>query len=340
MPSAVQPLPRLAAVAVAAALLLAACATPPDPADPDAVAEYEQANDPLEPLNRATFDFNLFVDRVLLKPVAWVYREVVPEQGRQRVTNFLDNTEEPLSIVNAVLQGNLDGAGATTVRFLTNSTLGIGGLFDVATDWGLPRAKEDFGQTLGTYGVAEGPYIMLPLLGPSNPRDLTGFVADQGLDPLSYFYWTNHRNDISTYVTAAKLVDARARRYQEAADLEASSLDLYATVRSLYRQRRTQQIEDQAAWPSADDSTAPQAASPEATDPDQAAADSDPANALRPHDVVAWTDGQDYAVEGVFTGKGPDDWFRPDEEMYRVRNLADGQVRVVRLTELRLVSRR
>ncbi|WP_439817302.1 MlaA family lipoprotein [Zavarzinia sp. CC-PAN008] len=236
---------RPAGLAAGLALLgLAACATPPDPSDPEAVAEFEALNDPLEPLNRYFFSVNMFLDHVLLRPAAEIYRGVIPSPGRRVVSNFLDNLGQPLILINDVLQGDFEGAGDTALRFATNTTVGVAGMFDVATDWGIPSHNEDFGQTLAVYGLGDGPYLVLPFLGPTNPRDGVGDAVDGFLDPLSYFYWTNHRNMIGTVVSGVSIIDARARNFEEINDLERTSIDFYAAVRSLYRQNRAALIND------------------------------------------------------------------------------------------------
>jgi len=159
-----------AAFRCAAGLLLAAlaggCATPP--ADPAERIVFEQTNDPLEPLNRRILDFNLFLDRILLKPVTKVYIAILPEEGRDAMRRALDNMKEPVVMINNVLQGDLERAGITVERFVVNSTLGIGGLVDIAKHWQLEKQTGDFGQTLFVWGLDEGPYVMLPL----PPRNL------------------------------------------------------------------------------------------------------------------------------------------------------------------------
>jgi phospholipid-binding lipoprotein MlaA len=136
----------------------------------------EDDNDPLEGLNRGIFEFNRVVDGVLIKPAAQIYRGVLPQQAQDSVRSFLRNLRSPVILANDVLQGDMDRAGSTIGRFLVNTTLGIGGLFDVASELGMPFHDEDFGQTLAVWGVGEGPYLVLPLLGPSNPRDAVGLA--------------------------------------------------------------------------------------------------------------------------------------------------------------------
>jgi phospholipid-binding lipoprotein MlaA len=199
---------------------------------------YNQANDGLEPTNRVIFDANMAVDRYTLKPVAFVYKEVVPKEGREAVGSFLDNLRTPVVFANDLMQFEWGRAWTTVVRFAANSTFGIGGLFDVAAGLGYQKHDEDFGQTLAVWGIQEGPYLMLPLFGPSNPRDALGRVVDSVLDPLSWVApdWANY----SRFGVSA--IHYRAEHYDELNDLEKSSLDFYAAIRSLYRQKRNDEI--------------------------------------------------------------------------------------------------
>ncbi len=202
----------------------------------------EDDNDPLEGLNRGIFEFNRVVDGVLIKPVAQIYRGVLPQQAQDSVRSFLRNLRTPVILVNDVLQGDMDRAGSTIGRFLVNTTLGIGGLFDVASELGMPFHDEDFGQTLAVWGVGEGPYIVLPILGPSNPRDVVGLASEFYLDPVN-IYLRNEDLEYLTYVRAGlRGVDARARSIEVLDELERTSLDYYAAIRSLYRQQRLNDI--------------------------------------------------------------------------------------------------
>lgn len=229
----------------ALALVLAVasgCATPPDPADREATSEFKQVNDPAEPTNRAVFAFNQVLDKGVLKPAAGMYRDLMPPAVRTGVHNALDNLRSPVVFLNDLLQGDMDRAGVTFMRFLINSTVGVGGLGDPASDWGYTYHNEDFGQTLAKWGVDEGPYVMLPVFGPSNPRDAVGLVVDFLVDPFNWLA-ANTGNDFAPYARGAtRAVDERARNYDTLEDLERSSLDFYATIRSLYRQRRADEI--------------------------------------------------------------------------------------------------
>src|SRR5215471_5242436 len=222
------------------ALMLPGCATRTGNPQPG-VAEEEDFNDPLEDTNRAIFDFNQMVDRNVLVPVAKAYRTVLPDVVRDSLRDFLHNLRAPLIFANDALQGDFERAGQTFARFTLNSTLGIGGLIDVAGQWGqLPYHEQDLGVTFGTWGIPEGPYLVVPILGPSNPRDLSGQVAEGFGDPFNYIvtgnpytlYWIPFvRGGVSG-------IDQRSRYIETLADIERTSLDYYATIRSLYRQRR------------------------------------------------------------------------------------------------------
>lgn len=226
--------------AIGATLLTAACATrPTDPAEAEA---YDEANDPLEPMNRGILEFNLFLDRIFLKPVAYVYKETLPTEAQNSVTHFLDNMHAPVTVANDLLQGEASRAGTIVARFAINTLIGFGGLFDVAQELGLEDHDEDFGQTLAVWGAEEGPYLMLPLFGPSNPRDGIGMAVDIFLDPFTYIFKYEHIQWAGYARLGLRAVDARARHYDEFNELQRSSLDFYATLRSLYRQRRIDEI--------------------------------------------------------------------------------------------------
>jgi phospholipid-binding lipoprotein MlaA len=227
----------------------------------------EDENDPLEGVNRAVFEFNRVVDGLLIKPAAQIYRGVLPQQAQDSVRSFLRNLRTPAILVNDVLQGDMDRAGTTISRFLVNTTLGIGGLFDVAGDHlGIPFHDEDFGQTLAVWGVGEGPYLVLPILGPSNPRDVVGLASEWYLDPVN-LYFTNVRDDDWVPWVRAGLtgVDARARSLDALDQLERTSLDYYAAIRSLYRQNRDNQIRNNR---SGDEPNAPSVSKAAVTLPD------------------------------------------------------------------------
>ena len=225
--------------AVALVIGLPGCATPPKD-DPEAMAAFEQTNDPYEPFNRGMFEFNLVLDKVVLKPVAFVYKEAVPDPIRNMIRNFLDNLRSPIIFANDMLQGEFDRAGDTLMRFVMNSSFGVLGIADFAGAAGIEAHDEDFGQTLAVWGAGAGPYLMLPVLGPSNPRDALGLLVDFLFDPFSYIA----DDEFRIARVAARAVDTRARRYDTINELERTSLDFYAAVRSLYRQRRKDEIQN------------------------------------------------------------------------------------------------
>lgn len=224
-------------VAFACALLLAACATPPVD-DPIALAEYEAANDPLEPLNRQIFEVNLFLDRILLKPAAQAYVWLFPVELRDAIHNIITNADEPVNFANAVLQGDAGRAATAFGRLAINTTLGVGGMIDVATDLGLEPVEEDFGQTLAVWGVGSGPYLVLPIFGPATVRDGFGRVGDFFFDPLTYVLWNTDKDYIGPSILATTALDLRSRNLDTLDEIERTSVDFYATIRSLYQQRR------------------------------------------------------------------------------------------------------
>jgi phospholipid-binding lipoprotein MlaA len=171
---------------------------------------------------------------------------VVPEPARDGIHNFLTNLDEPVTFANNVLQGDATGAAHTFLRFSINSTVGIGGILDLATKWGYPDDPQDFGLTLGKGGLKEGDYLFLPFLGPSSPRDVIGTVVDIGFDPLTYI---SFNNSTTWYMArqAAVVLDTRAQTLDQLEGIERTSVDFYATTRSLYRQHRAAQIRGGAA---------------------------------------------------------------------------------------------
>jgi phospholipid-binding lipoprotein MlaA len=214
------------------AVLAAGCAS-----DPEAIAQ----NDPYEPTNRAIFNLNTKIDKAVAKPVAKFYNHAVPQFARNGVHNFLANLDKPVTFGNDLLQGEGSRASETLGRFTVNLTLGVGGLVDVATMIGIPDHSEDFGQTLGVYGVGEGPYIVVPFMGPNPPRDLAGDVVDIFIDPTTYIRF--HGSDTWYAVrSGVSVLDLRARNIDTLDQIERTSIDMYATTRSLYRQYRASEI--------------------------------------------------------------------------------------------------
>lgn len=205
-----------------------------------AVSSADQ-NDPYEAQNRKIFAFNETFDRNVMLPIATFYVKAVPEPARDGLHNFLVNLDVPVTFANDVMQRDPDRAANSIGRFVINSTFGIGGLIDVAAKLGVPEHDSDFGETLAAYGVGEGPYLVLPMLGPSNPRDAIGYGADIALDPSTWITWRS-----SEYFLIGrgmfKILDERANNIETINDIERSSVDLYATFRSLYRQHRQAEI--------------------------------------------------------------------------------------------------
>lgn len=221
------------------ALMLTNCAAKQSD-DPSAIARSE-ANDPYERMNRKFFNFNNKLDSAIIRPASSGYRSIMPKPVRRGIRNFLNNFESPAIFTNDVLQWEWQRAGITFSRFLINSTIGIGGLIDVAKSGDLERHHEDFGQTLGSYGAGEGAYLVLPLYGPAPPRDLAGLVIDQAFNPLTYFNGTDVAIASAT-LTMFDLIDFRAENIENIDNIERTSLDYYATVRSIYRQNRRSEI--------------------------------------------------------------------------------------------------
>ena len=205
----------------------------------------EDANDPYENTNRAVFGFNQGLDRTVLVPVSNAYRTVVPPPIRDSVHNILQNLNGPITFANDVLQAEPGLAAETLGRLVLNTTIGFGGFFDVASKLGVPYHTNDMGITLATWGMASGPYLMLPVLGPSNPRDLAGDVADSFGDPANIVLGNAHLLWATFARSAVSGVDERSRNIESLAEIERTSLDYYATIRSLARQRRAAQIRHQ-----------------------------------------------------------------------------------------------
>lgn len=220
----------LAALALAASL--AGCATVND--EPD---------DPLEPVNRAVFEFNQRLDRNAALPAASYYAETVPSPVRTHVHNILANLSGPVTSVNYALQGEMGHAGEALARFAVNTTVGVAGLFDVATDWGLPERNRDFGLTLGTAGVPAGPYLVVPFGGSTAMRDLAGSYVDGFFSPLRYVGNYSGKPYIGLVRNVVGTVDNRSRNIDAYRDIERNSVDYYATMRNTYLQRRMRLVE-------------------------------------------------------------------------------------------------
>jgi phospholipid-binding lipoprotein MlaA len=198
--------------------------------------------DPFEPMNRAIFSFNEKADEYVIKPVAEAYKFVLPEFVRTGVTNFFGNINDVLIAANNLLQGKPANAANDIGRFLINSTIGILGLFDVATDMGLDKNREDFGQTLGVWGVPDGPYVVLPFFGASNVRDTAGFVVDIETDFILNSDKLNRDQKIGS--TVLRIVNLRANLLDAGQLLDDAAFDKYSFLRDGYLQRRRNQIYD------------------------------------------------------------------------------------------------
>ena len=210
------------------------------PQDPDT-----QIDDPLEPFNQAMFTFNLKVDEYVLRPVATAYDSVLPDAAQRGVRRFFKNLGIAERLANNLLQGKIDGAGREVGRFLVNTTVGCVGFLDVAdAAFGWKESPEDFGQTLAVYGVANGPYLVLPFYGPSTARDATGLAVNGALNPMNYLLSTIEVVAIKGGVAMANSVNNRSINLELFQDVDRYSLDLYGAVQDAYMQSREKAIEE------------------------------------------------------------------------------------------------
>ncbi len=224
----IKPVTHLVATLLMSALALTACSNTPE-------------EDPLESMNRGVFAFNKLVDQNIIGPVAKGYRYITPDPLRERIGNFSDNLREPVSMLNAFLQGDMEQGLTSFWRFVINTTVGFAGINDVASEAGLKERREDFGQTLGYYGIGNGPYIVLPILGPSSGRDTVGMVADWFSNPTNYVVedeWAQFG------IAAGQALVERERLIDPIDDIYENSLDPYVTFRSIYYQHRKAQVEN------------------------------------------------------------------------------------------------
>jgi phospholipid-binding lipoprotein MlaA len=215
-------------MALCAAGLLAGCATSGNP------------RDPIEGFNRAMYGIHDGIDTVLLKPVATGYAAVTPDPVQTGITNFFANISDLMTSANSLLQGKPKDAASDLGRLLVNSTVGVLGFFDVATDMGLEKHDEDFGQTMGVWGVGEGAYVFLPLLGPRNVRDAAGIYVDIWFDPVNYIDHVPTRNSI----WAIRIVNLRANLLPADKVVEEAALDKYSYIRDAYLQNRRNMVYD------------------------------------------------------------------------------------------------
>ena len=232
------------AVLLLSPLSLAACADMPK----DTTPKHEDpvsSNDPIEPVNRVVFDVNDFLDRLLFRPLAELYRATIPPPLRDRIADILANMNEPVVFANNLMQGEFTRAGTTIERFGINTTVGLGGSWDWATGWGMQQQQGDFGQTLAVWGAGEGPYLVLPLFGPSNIRDAIGMGVDMVMTPWQYIaridgQGTEDRLDYISFV--AQGIVKREQNIEGLDALKEGSVDFYAQMRSVYHQYRQKQI--------------------------------------------------------------------------------------------------
>ena len=211
-------------------LVLTGCATGPE----------AHPQDPLEPWNRGVYKFNDVIDTNVLKPVATTYTNVTPDLVRRGVGNFFNNIRDVWSAANAALQLRPQEAVENLFRVGVNTFMGLGGVLDVATEMGIPRTRLDFGQTLGRWGVPSGPYLVLPLLGPSSVRDATGTGVQFRLNDYTAF----DDSTLQTSLTVLEVVDTRAGLLRAGAMLNEAAIDKYSFMRDFYLQRRQNQIDD------------------------------------------------------------------------------------------------
>lgn len=201
--------------------------------------------DPMENMNRTTLKINEAIDKGVLEPVARGYRAATPTAFRLALRNFLRNLKSPVIIGNQILQGDLEGTANSTLRMVVNTLAGFGGILDLASDGGVAYEQEDFGQTLAVWGVDDGPYLVLPLLGPSTLRDAGGMLVDAYADPIRLYLFNTDQEEWHYARIAAGVVDQREELLEVIDDLRRNSFDYYAALRSTYMQRRKALINDQ-----------------------------------------------------------------------------------------------
>ena len=197
----------------------------------------DEIYDPLEPINRVIFGFNNVADKLILEPTAKGYKKL-PPPIQSGISNFLNNLKLPLVVVNQILQGQFQNASDSTGRFIVNSTAGVFGLIDVAERIGLERTQEDFGQTLATWGVGDGFYIVLPIFGPASMRDTAGMILTYSTDPINAYAIAESEVWVLPIRTTTNAIDQRSKIIDEVNALRNNSLDYYAAVRSSYYQNR------------------------------------------------------------------------------------------------------
>ncbi len=212
--------------------------------------EETSYSDPLEPLNRMVFAFNEMLDTIVLRPAAFVYGKTLPHPVRHGVRNVVRNLSLPFVFINDVAQGEWERSGETAQRFILNTMIGLAGIIDVAANYGLPHRSNDFGTTLASWGAGAGPYLVLPVAGPSNIRDAAGLVVQGVADPVDIGFRRADLDHMLLVRSGVATLDFRHRNLDTLDDIKANSLDYYAFIRALYRQRRAFELEgDQEAPP-------------------------------------------------------------------------------------------
>jgi phospholipid-binding lipoprotein MlaA len=234
---------RLAAPALLLAAALSGCAHAPPKADTAAYEAYQAQNDPLEPTNRFFYAVNDRIDRYAFKPVAQGYVAITTQGIRNHVGYFITNIGEPARMVNFMFEGKSRNAGTSLVRFVVNSTVGIGGIFDPASALGYKELDTDFGMTLAVWGLPPGPYLYLPVFGPSGARDVWNIPVEFYATPMELAPESTALNDFGWAQNGLHLINTRAEYIQPIDQVKATALDPYATFRSLYRQSRTSQLQ-------------------------------------------------------------------------------------------------
>ncbi|MGH1397736.1 MAG: MlaA family lipoprotein [Alphaproteobacteria bacterium] len=232
----------LAVLAGFSGFFLSGCASD---GDQYVLADGQEISDPFEGVNRKVFAFNAAVDEAIIHPTLKGYRLVVPSYARTGLGNFLNNLKSPVVFGNQLLQGDLEGAGTSFVRATINTILGVGGLIDIAGMEGIEHEGEDFGQTLAKWGMDHGPYLVVPIVGPSSARDYVGYIVDGYADPLRWYLFNVDKEGLHYARMGLSYLDLRDDLMDVLEDLQRSSIDYYAATRSVYYQRREALVNDE-----------------------------------------------------------------------------------------------
>jgi len=233
---------KLVVLGILFCLAVGGCAV--KPTDPDEIKIYEQNNDPLEPMNRGVFKFNQGAYDYVLKPAVKGYRKTVPDVVKTGIENVMTNLKQPIYMINALLQGDLEATGTIAGRFALNSVFGLGGIFDLASREEMPKIKRDFGQTLAVWGVKDsGPYIVLPILGPTTLRDGIGMGVDAFADPVDWILYDQNKWLAYGRAGVNGFLEFE-NRHDLLESVEKSSTDYYAALRSMYQQNRQKEIRE------------------------------------------------------------------------------------------------